>query len=308
MSKPRLFIGIPCYQENERLARTLAFLQERTVLPHILEVHVAKQSVVKNKNALLAEARKWKTDYVCLCDDDIEPETEWDSKLVHTLEQVERRLGTRIGQTTPRLIYPDGRIFNAWINVYIDPIQKGLLLDGYDGKPDNEVYHTLAIVGALAGTLTIFSRALLDAVDWTFDDRYERSQFEDFDQSFTCRDLNFSLLYNGLVEVTHHTMRVNPRASEDNFAKLRDKWGLRTDLTMVIPASPETVAAVALRQDGTNNYVSQPNIVTRMWNLVRKKPIHRLKTGIKVLRSSGMRGVRAHVRRIQLESMGNNQR
>jgi hypothetical protein len=225
---PILFVGIPCFEATKRFRRTMKFFQQRTVLPHVLEAHVEKQSVVRNKNKLLERARKSGVRYVCFADDDVEPPYSWDEALVHGMEVAQKQLGIPIGQTGPRFIHPDGSAFADWMDVAFGPKLETNFGDGRHSSSST----ACCLAGALTGTLSIFSAAFLDSISWAFDDRYERSQWEDIDQSLTCRDKGFALLYNGRVAVMHYCERIAPRHARENLNKIVTKWGERHDLSM----------------------------------------------------------------------------
>lgn len=248
MTTPSLFIGIPCYQERPILRQTVDFLKSRTATPHQLEVNIAKQSVVKNKNALLAKAKASGAEYICLCDDDIEPPSGWDVKLIDAMKEYTEKCGKQVGQTSPQIIYPDGNVFCAWINMDLnvrDPNASVDVAQNANGMTP-EIYQSTGLVGGVAGTLTIFHRDFLNSVEWHFDDRYERSQFEDNDQSLSCRDLGFQVLYVGECAVRHFVSPTrNPRARSENLQKLFDKWHGREDLNWP-PERPSLLAQFSL--------------------------------------------------------------
>jgi GT2 family glycosyltransferase len=278
-ASPRLFIGIPCYQESDRLRQTLEYLRERTVLPHTIEVHVAKQSVVKNKNALLEKARASGAQYICLCDDDIEPELAWDRLLIEKLEEEAARSGRPIGQTAPRFVFPNGRIFWAWFNFFCDPDLK-LSYSYPPGHrwPDHPRFQVVRLAPLLVGTLSIFTRECLDKLNWHFDERYEKSQWEDLDQSLECRSAGYDVLYNGQVKVVHHSVGANPRALYRNRIRFETKWGQRTDLAMIItPYGRVRYQSTALMKSWPVNV------------LIRRRPIDRLIHGWKFFRKHGVR-------------------
>jgi hypothetical protein len=290
MSLPKLFIGIPCYQESDSLKQTLAFLEARTTGPHSVEVQIAKKSVVENKNALLAKARRSDAEFICLCDDDVEPELGYDKSLIEGIVRARKR-GISVGQTSPRLLFPDGTICCIWINVLLNAnsADKRIVNCPGAGSDDLSLYHVQMLVGALPGTLTIFSREFLEKTDWQFDVRYEKSQYEDLDQSLVCRDLGFKLLYNGCVGVVHHTRKFNPRASEENLLRFFAKWASRSDLSMAIETTPESMA---------QGVVPLANLSGRHWcrmlpillkNLAGN-PIDRVQTGFRILHRQGFRG------------------
>jgi hypothetical protein len=296
-----LFIGIPCYRESESLKRTVAALTRNTRVAHILDVQVAKQSVVLNKNELLKRARQAGADYVSFCDDDVEPELGWEEKLIHGIEEVHQRTRHRVGQSSPRFVYPDGSLFCTWVNIYLSPVGD----DHYMFLPgavevDAELYHTSAFVGALPGTCTIFTADFLEKVGWSFDTRYETSQFEDIDQSLTCRDLGFKLLYNGHVRVVHHYPKSNPRTIGGNWGRLVEKWGRRTDLTSVIPGTAEALAQVA-PFPSQKVLTVRPGIFRTIWGALKQHPFQRVWTAARVFGKNGLPGVRAHLTRIRLE-------
>ncbi len=234
MSKDLLFIGIPCYQESEMLHRTVRAIERTSEWPHHLEVHIAPQSVVKNKNALLAKTRTLQPRYVAFCDDDIEPEQGWDRKLITALEYFQHKYGLRIGQTTPLLLLPDGEVFSLWVNITIDPEKKTGQTSSWRYGPYHSYYRAYGLVPALAGTCTIFTSDFLHQVDWRFDERYEKSQYEDLDQSLVCRELGFQLLYNGYVTVIHHQPKISPRDPERNKIRFFEKWSAKPWLSMSV--------------------------------------------------------------------------
>lgn len=292
MSLPKLFIGIPCYQESDSLNQTLAFLAQRTVGSHSVEVQIAKKSVVENKNALLAKARRSDAEFICLCDDDIEPEMGYDRSLIEGICRARDR-GISVGQTSPRIVFPDGKIHFAWANVKLRPNAADCELQTPgSGGVGSHLYHVQMLVGVLPGTLTIFSRAFLEKVHWRFDDRYERSQFEDVDQSLTCRNLGFKLLYNGTVRVIHHTRRFNPRADEENSRKLFAKWSDRSDLDMVIDSTPESMAVGVSPLAGISGS-GWRGILPVLLKKLASNPIGRFQTSARVLRRQGFRGIYA---------------
>jgi len=301
MSEPELFIGIPAYKESKSLDETIRFIRERSHVPHRFEAHVAKQSVVKNKNALLRMAKSSGAKYVCFCDDDIEPEPGWDACLLESLQQYQSRTRVSIGQTSPRILYPDGRLFCAWVNVYFDPEKKEHRLSNPGAADlDMEVFHSQVFVGALPGTCTVFSAEFLDRVDWQFDERYEKSQQEDVDQSLTCRSLGFALLFNGRTHVVHHVKQQTPRAGGVNLQRFYDKWAHRADLTFVLPPDARAIAAA---NNVENGFTRRRDLLGQGWKLLRDRPLHRLRMGLQVLAKNGPRGVLAHCRRIALASM-----
>jgi hypothetical protein len=293
-----VFAGIPCYQESANLTRSVETISKRAHLPIQLEVHVAKQSAAKNKNALLEKAKHSSAKYILICDDDVEPGEAWDVALVEPLERLAARTRQRIGQTAPYLVYPDGTLFCTWLNIYFDPNQQehGLDCPGW-GNVDPALFRTQALVGALPGTFTIFTRECLDSIDWHFDERYEKSQYDDLDQSLACRDAGFSLLYNGLVNVTHHAAHATPRSTHENKTKLLEKWSRRADLTLVIPATAEDIRHAAKMLDPEYQR-SMVGSFTDAVRLLSTRPLHRLAAGVRVLRQNGVRGVVAHCKRI----------
>jgi hypothetical protein len=298
MSNPTVFVGIPCYQESEKLHHSVATISKRAEFPFRLEVHVAKQSAARNKNALLQKAKESGAKYVCLCDDDVEPQQGWDAALIAPIERLLIDGKIRIGQTAPYLVYPDGALFCTWLNIYFDPNLKehSLYCPGWS-EVDPKLFHTQAVVGALPGTFTIFTSECLAAIGWKFDERYERSQYDDLDQSLSCRDAGYSLLYNGLVTVTHHAAHSSPRSTHENKTKLLDKWGRRSDLTLVIPGTPHDIAHAAA-QLKLGRGASAIGTAASSLQLLSKRPLHRLAAAWHVLRRNGIRGVLAHCRRL----------
>ncbi len=286
MKTSSFFIGIPCYQATPSLEQTIHAIQATSQVPHHLEVYEAKQSVVKNKNALLQRARMMDAQYVCFCDDDVEPQPGWDRKLISALERLQRRLGVRIGQTTPRLLRPDGRIFSLWVNIDLTPKGETFPIHNIGGTPDWPYYRCYAFVGALAGTCTIFTSEFLNDVGWQFDEQYEKSQAEDIDQSLTCRDLGYRLLYNGYGAVIHRYEKVSPRDWFGNRKKFYEKWSCKPWISMTVSPLPLGIAAAS------------PIAWHRWWaytaqsvQMIFEHPFLRLVKGIRVLRTQGIRAV-----------------
>jgi hypothetical protein len=226
-----LFIGIPCYEANRRFRRTIKFFQQRTVLPHVLDAHVEKQSVVRNKNKLLERARESGARYVCFADDDVEPPYIWDRALISGMEVAQETLGIPIGQSGPRFIGPLGGGDGRWMDVLRAPGGNYTIRI----HTSSSLPTPFCLAPALLGTLSVFSTDFLESMNWRLDDRYERSQWEDVDQSLSCRENGFSILYNDNVSVIHHFAQRSPRASSENLAKLLDKWQARPDLSMPQP-------------------------------------------------------------------------
>jgi glycosyltransferase involved in cell wall biosynthesis len=285
---PRLFIGIPCYQESDSLKRTVEFISRNTEMPYTLEVHVARQSVVRNKNELLKKARASGADYVCLCDDDVEPEPGWAEKLIRGVEEVQKNTRWRVGQTGPLIVYPDHTIFYPWINVHFNfTAHRHVIAPASWQTPVEDVHRTILEAGALAGTLTVFTRPFLDRVGWTFDDRYEKSQYEDIDQSLTCRSEGFLALYNGTVSVIHHALGASPRSVSENYEKLIEKWLHREDLSLVIPPDSEMVRRA---QEVLFDRSSLWSRIGRFRSLLSNNLFGRMRTGLTLLRRHGLRG------------------
>jgi hypothetical protein len=288
--KPRLFIGVPSYQESDSFRRTLESINRTTGVPYTLEGHVAKQSLVRNKNDLLRKARDSGAEYVCLCDDDVEPEPGWAEGLIGGIEQVHARSHRRVGQTSPLFVYPDRSVFCLWMNVLfrIDLGRLDAMSVGCHA-PLSDSYRVTMEAGALPGTLTIFTREFLDRVNWTFDDRYEKSQVEDVDQSLTCRSEGFMLLYNGHCTVIHHAQGKTPRSTTDNHLKLVAKWGHRADLSLCIAPEPTAMLrAQALLTTAPDRFWDR---LTQMVSLLGKHPLRRMYTAAKIVRRAGMSGL-----------------
>lgn len=209
----RFFIGIPCYRDCERLRKTVDSLLQHTVTPCELAVQVSPQSVVANRNAILKAARSYDADYVCFSDDDVDFSPEWDAKLL-------AHMGPGIGQTAPFLLYPDGSVCTAWIDIAdgFTPYQVG-----HKG-PEYPEMRECWLVPGVCGCVSVFSKEFLDTVDWKFDDQYTGSQFEDVDQTLTVRRNGFSVLYNGEVALTHDPVGGTPRHNAENYEKLKAKW------------------------------------------------------------------------------------
>lgn len=209
----RFFIGIPCYRDCERLWKTVDSIRQHTVTPCELVAQVYPQSVVENRNELLRSAKAYDADYVCFSDDDVDFTPEWDAKLLSRMEP-------GIGQTAPLLLYPDGSVCNAWIDIAdgFMPYQVG-----WKGAIHPEMKEVWLVPG-VSGCVSIFSREFLDSVDWKFDDQYTGSQFEDVDQTLTVRKNGFTVLYNGEVTLTHHPVGGTPRHNAENYEKLKAKW------------------------------------------------------------------------------------
>src|ERR1043166_2706440 len=287
--QPHLFIGIPCYQDSESLQKTVQAIERTTAVPHELQVHVAKQSVVRNKNDLLKKARASGAKYVCLCDDDVEPEKSWSEKLIDGIEEVHARTHRRVGQTSPLFIYPDGSIFCLWVNVTILIDLENVIIEATAARSTVVDSHRAMLeAGALAGTLTIHTREFLDQIDWKFDERYEKSQHEDIDQSLSCRSKGFMSLYKRHVTVIHHTQATSPRSGHENHQKLISKWGHRADLSLSVQPHQGTIG-----QANQMLFTRSKNA----WNLGRvvalltKNPVQRIRTSVAILRRAGIKGL-----------------
>ena len=299
--KKTVFIGIPCYRESEMLTRTIDFLRRNSTVANTLEAHVAEQSVVRNKNVLLQKARHSSAEYICLCDDDVEPEPGWDAKLIHGVEEVHARTKRMVGQTGPLILFPDNRVFSSWTDVYFDiDGSRGFYSPVGMGEPCREVYRAKLFAGALTGALTIFTRAFLERISWQFDDRYEKSQYDDVDQSLTCREHGFVVLYNGSVSVIHHVTQRSPRSVQENNRKLTDKWISRPELTLVIPPDE---AAVRQAEDGVYRPLpSMWDTVSQIYKAARVNPVHRFGAGIRALRTRGLKGLMTQFRQKMREA------
>jgi hypothetical protein len=234
-SSTSLFVAIPAYQESDSLQRTIEFFRRRTAGVHVIQPFVMTQSVVANKNMLLEAARLSNASYVAISDDDVEPEPGWDEQIIGAMQRVTAESGRRVGQAAPRMILPDGRIFSLWANVHLqsDP-SKSWVKPVKFSQPDDAAYRATLFVGAVPGTLSVFSRDALDAMSWRFDDRYLRSQYDDIDQSLECRRLSFEVLYVGDTSIIHHTQQATPRAANENYEKLLQKWSAHPELSLTI--------------------------------------------------------------------------
>lgn len=189
-------------------------LYANTITPFELIREVREDSVVNNRNRILESARG--SDFVCFSDDDVDFTHGWDGGLLtHMVND------PTIGQAGPRLMFPDGKVCSAWVGVEPECFKLWQVGHQEHLKPEH-----LAIGNptALCGCVTIFSKAFLDSVDWTFDNQYETSQFEDIDQTLTVRKQGFRLLYNGTVQVIHDQGKTSPRDPTANYYKLRAKW------------------------------------------------------------------------------------
>lgn len=209
----RFFIGIPCYRDCERLRTTVESISQHTVTPCELNVQIYPQSVVANRNVLLQRAKEYDADFVCMSDDDVDFTPGWDEKLLSRMEP-------GIGQTGPLLLYPDGKVFTAWIDIAdgFQPYQVG-----WKGEILPEMRECWYVPG-VSGCVSVFSRGFLDSVDWKFDTQYTGSQFEDVDQTLTVRKNGFHVLYNGEVALTHDPVGGTPRHNAENYEKLKAKW------------------------------------------------------------------------------------
>lgn len=209
----RFFIGIPCYRDCERLRKTVESIQQHTVTECELVAHIQPQSVVANRNEILRKAKEYDADFVCMSDDDVDFTPGWDEKLLARMEP-------GVGQTAPLLLYPDGKVFTAWIDINdgFSPYQVG-----QGGKVYPEMRECWYAPG-VCGCVSIFSREFLDSVNWEFDAQYTGSQFEDVDQTLTVRRNGFHVLYNGEVCLTHCQQNDTPRHNIENYEKLKRKW------------------------------------------------------------------------------------
>jgi hypothetical protein len=305
MPTPELFIAIPSYQDSQALQNTAQFIRERTTNTFVLDLEIAKLDVVKNKNALLLRARDSGAKYIAFGDDDVEPQLGWDKLLIDGMNHVQTTTGRKIGQTGPRFLFPDGKVFALWMDVYFDPQQKEhIILPAYFGGDDLPFIQTSIFVGALPGTLSIFRREVLEEMNWRFDDRYVKSQDDDVDQSLECRTRGYSAFYNGNVSVIHHTKKVSPRASEENRRKLIEKWGSRFDLSLVIPPSAEAMAAAARQLTGTKSPLSvRLKGAKGILAGLTQNPQARLSKGLRTLRMHGIKGVIEEFRRRYYRSL-----
>jgi hypothetical protein len=297
MTVPTIYIIIPAYADSSKLRRTVDVIERSTALPFTLDVQIAAQSVVANKNAALKRAALSGARFVAFCDDDVEPDIAWDELLLAAVTRATRHTRRIIGQVSPRLLYPDGRLFSAWLNIYFDPSGGRHRIDNPGhGESDSAVYSAELFAGALPGTCTIFDSRFLESVGWHFDDRYERSQFEDIDQSLTCRWHGFELLYAGSVRAIHHMEAQNPRASVENRRLLLEKWESHAALTWELPGIAHAVERVQIREGAAMR--SNRSFSESAKALFGKNTAHRIVTGCNVLVRSGPQGLKAHVMRI----------
>jgi hypothetical protein len=289
--RPSIFVGIPSYAERPKLRQTTDSIRATTRASHILEVHVEAQDLVKNKNKLLQKARESGAEFVCLCDDDVESTEGWDEGLIDGIRAIEKSTGLRVGQTSPLIYLPNGTIFCSWMNVDFQRYQqKQTVVPVGMHQPDSPIFHCVIEAGALPGTLVIFTRSVLDRLNWKFDTRYAKSQYEDVDQSLTCRKASFICLYNGTVSVTHHTDATAPRDSLLNRELLITKWKMRWDLSLCIQNSQTDVETAILRLRTTCNG-ARPKLQNQPSFLRRLRLTHH------VYKAHGLQGVASHLLR-----------
>ena len=293
-----IYIGIPAYQDSARLLETLEWLKRNTLMPYLIDVQIEKQSVVLNKNAILTRARQSGAQYIAFCDDDVEPEYGWDQKLVNGLRTATERRKRPFGQTSPLILFPDLKVQFSWVNVFFDVLDGRHSISPQNwGLPNEKAPKVLLECGALPGTCTLFTSEFLETINWEFDDRYPQSQYEDIDQSLTCRAAGFQLLHNGTVSAIHYQKFVHPRSEHDNLDRLIEKWSDRSDLTLIVPVDQKIIERKRLDGERTDR---SEKAISRLFvqKFISRCSISDIITIARMFRKCGVRGAKNHLYRM----------
>jgi glycosyltransferase involved in cell wall biosynthesis len=191
---PSVSVVIPVYEVTPSLRRTLWSVRNSVDLPTQLVVHVERQSVARNRNAGLAEARH---DLVAFVDDDVLLPAGWTSRLVRTLLE-DRTIGCVAAKMT-----------------------------GPGGEPQNDLASLRP--GELRpclppGTCILYSRSRAEGC--AFDEIYERSQWEDTDFMLQLMEKGLRCVADGGVHVLHenHFTNCDDASWDRNRQRFLRKW------------------------------------------------------------------------------------
>ena len=151
---------------------------------------------------------KYNPDYVILISNDIEiVQKDWLNKMVDLCEN-----NKSIGVQSCKLLYPDGTIQHAGIDVYrIVPLPEG------NGEDDRGQYDYVKPLNSVIGALFLISRKAIKDVG-LLDEIYRPAMHEDLDYCIRARKKDFVVVYNGLVKAIHHEgVTLNKSNLDDKF-------------------------------------------------------------------------------------------
>jgi len=134
--------------------------------------------------------KKYKPKYILLLNNDTKIiQKDWLTKLVETAESDEK-----IGIVGPKLIYPDGRIQHAGIDI------KNLKHRGiYEPK---SMYTKIEGIDAVTGTCLLISLKTISKIG-CLDEVYSPFSFEDVDFCLRAKRQGFKIIFNGKVVLIH---------------------------------------------------------------------------------------------------------
>lgn len=143
-----------------------------------------------NNDAIRYSIKKFNPDYMVRIDNDIIiTERDWLTKMVELAEK-----DPELGVESCKLVYPDGKIQHAGIDLGIIPKTRGR------GESDKGQYDGVEEVGAVIGAMFFIKRSALDKVGLMDENLLG---VEDIDYCYEMRKHGFKVVYNGRVKATH---------------------------------------------------------------------------------------------------------
>ena len=162
---------------------------------HYPGIGIAKSSpesfcAESNNDAIKYSIREYDPDYIVRLDNDILiTDREWLTKMVAAAES-----DPDIGLESCKLLYPDGKIQHAGIDLGLIPKTRGR------GEPDSGQYDGVEEVGAVIGAMFFMRRSAVDRVGLIDENLLG---LEDVDYGYEMRKHGYKVVYNGAVSAIH---------------------------------------------------------------------------------------------------------
>lgn len=202
----KIDIVVICYQKTPIMEKCLKSIKKYTENFRLILI-CNKKSASENRNSGL---RKIKSDWFVMLDDDVIVTPGWLDNLLYYRRK-------DVGQISPKILYPDNRLFAADIKLV-----KGhpTAVKGF-GKKDNSDYNYVKEAELLVGTCSLYNSAILEKC--RFDENYKGSQQEDIDFSMQIKAAGYKLLYCGKSHVYHENLK-RQSYSDLNLKLFKGKW------------------------------------------------------------------------------------